>query len=870
LRETMKKSTATVRRLLLLVLAFAGTVSASAADKTRQVEVQHRKEIDSEYAAQDKRLEQAEVLVKKGDYEKAIKVYTDVCGELDLKSSDVSSWKANKRLRDIQGRLQKIREIAGDKALRSAKAAFTEAKYNDAVSFAEKAIILNPDLTSDADIVKAAALAKQRGNEARVAMSADTANPKLANDKKEVARNLAMARTLFKNRKYEEARRKVEDVYKIDPFNSEAAYLASQIYKHYYTTGYHRHQADVQSMMAYEAWQWVEPVFLRDSASNDVPAGTVKAASNQGINAKLDRIVFPQVQFDQADITAVIEFLRRNKNYDLPDKEGVIIDFSAGAAQPPPAPQQQQPADVPVDIVDDTMTDPLMAAAAKPKLPTPAAAAAPAAPINASEIQVTLRVNNVTLRELLDYICFLTDLTYTVLPDRVAFGASGNDIRREVFVVTPDALNSIVAFTGGAPAATENADAAADPATASSGVDDGGTENTGALTTGKGAGISIAPDALKKFFGVYGVDFNAPGSAISYNRKGKILMANTQENIRRLDEVLRLINTPKPMVQIEVKSIEIAENDWQELGFNWSFGELGEVKQDGTGWLSFMGNNVNYRNDGVESMTPGLALLRSALSGVDSKLINNLNIFPDLFGSIKPFGSDVEFNLSLTINALDRSDRTETIAAPTVTVSNGETATAILGRTYYFPESWDELEIDTEGGDGDSGYSYSITEPTPEFGDSEDIGTTFTVTPNIKNDNYTINLALKPKITAFIGEESYYITVDILDKASNTEYQEIYRIWRPIISTRSLDVNVNVYDGETLVIGGLADSTSQGRLDKIPILGDIPFIGRLFQSHSEMSVRKNMLILVTARLVNDAGLPIRRIEANGGIPELNR
>ena len=102
----MKKSTATVRRLLLLVLAFAGTVSASAADNTRQVEVQHRKEIDSEYAAQDKRLEQAEVLVKKGDYEKAIKIYTDICGELDLKSSDVNSWKANKRLRDIQGRLQ--------------------------------------------------------------------------------------------------------------------------------------------------------------------------------------------------------------------------------------------------------------------------------------------------------------------------------------------------------------------------------------------------------------------------------------------------------------------------------------------------------------------------------------------------------------------------------------------------------------------------------------------------------------------------------------------------------------------------------------------------------------------------------------------
>ena len=708
-------------------------------------------------------------------------------------------------------------------------------------------------------------MAKQRGNEVRAAVSADTANPKFASNEKAIARNLAMARTLFKNRKYEEARKKVEDVYKLDPFNADAAYLASQIYKHYYTAGYHRHQADVQSMMAYEAWQWVEPVFLRDSASNDVPAGTVKAASNQGINAKLDRIVFPQVQFDQADITAVIEFLRRNKNYDLPDKTGVIIDFSAGAAQPAPVQQAAQPVDTASEIIDESMVDPSMAPA-KPQLPTAAASATPAAPVNASEIQVTLRVNNVTLRELLDYICFLTDLTYTVLPDRVAFGAAGTNIRREVFVVTPDALNSIVAFTGGAPAATESADAtAADPSMTDASSADGG-ENTGALTAGKSGGVSISPDALKKFFGVYGVDFNTPGSAISYNRKGKILMANTQENISRLDEVLRLINTPKPMVQVEIKSIEIAENDWQELGFNWSLGELGEVNQNGHGWAAWSGENVNY-NGG----NPGLALLRSALSGVDSKLIDNLNIFPNLFGSIKPFGSDVEFNLSLTINALDRSDRTETIAAPTVTVANGDTATAILGRTYYFPESWDELEIDTEGGDGDSGYSYSITEPTPEFGDSEDIGTTFTVTPNIKNDNYTINLALKPKITAFVGEESYNIEVVITEKQNgNRQIVQNYRIWRPIISTRALDVNVNVYDGETLVIGGLADSTSQGRLDKIPILGDIPFIGRLFQSHSETSVRKNMLILVTARLVNDAGLPIRRIDGNGGIPEVNR
>ena len=74
------------------------------------------------------------------------------------------------------------------------------------------------------------------------------------------------------------------------------------------------------------------------------------------------------------------------------------------------------------------------------------------------------------------------------------------------------------------------------------------------------------------------------------------------------------------------------------------------------------------------------------------------------------------------------------------------------------------------------------------------------------------------------------------------------------------------------VIGGLSDSQSQKRLDKIPILADIPFIGRLFQNQSEISIRRNMLIFVTARFVDNAGisLPVESKVGNGGIPALVR
>ena len=83
-------------------------------------------------------------------------------------------------------------------------------------------------------------------------------------------------------------------------------------------------------------------------------------------------------------------------------------------------------------------------------------------------------------------------------------------------------------------------------------------------------------------------------------------------------------------------------------------------------------------------------------------------------------------------------------------------------------------------------------------------------------------------------------------------------------------MQVDVFHGETLVLGGLSDSRSSSRLDKIPILADIPFIGRLFQSHSEQSVRRNTLIFVTAKLMDNAGVPVRRLESNFGIPEIGR
>ena len=376
---------------------------------------------------------------------------------------------------------------------------------------------------------------------------------------------------------------------------------------------------------------------------------------------------------------------------------------------------------------------------------------------------------------------------------------------------------------------------------------------------------AITSDALKNFFEIYGVYF-PKGSSISYFR-GEVQMRNTAENHRHMQEILKGLNVEAPMIEVEVKSIELTENDMEELGFTWA---LGVIKNNKV--TVQKGSNTSVDGEGAV-----LKMLDGLLSGVDSRIVSNLNIFPDIFGSFKPFGIDESFNLTLTINALDRSDRTEQISAPRVLVANGVSARVKMTKAYFFPEDWEELEIETEEVGDNGNLSVNITPPSPEFSETEeDIGTVFTVTPTIREGNKVINLKLNPKITAYTGKDEAEVVVveERRDEIGSEWVQTVHRytVWRPVIATREVTVDVDLNHGETMVIAGLSDSTSQKRMDRIPILSDIPFIGRLFQTQSELSTRRNMLIFVTARLVNNDGIPLPRTESlgNGGIPMLSR
>jgi general secretion pathway protein D len=126
------------------------------------------------------------------------------------------------------------------------------------------------------------------------------------------------------------------------------------------------------------------------------------------------------------------------------------------------------------------------------------------------------------------------------------------------------------------------------------------------------------------------------------------------------------------------------------------------------------------------------------------------------------------------------------------------------------------------------------------------------VTPTVEEDD-SISLRLKPKVTEFEGFVEYGGTSIAI--ASDTTVTVPRGFYQPIFSVREVDTEVTIWDGATVVMGGLTREHSVRVRDSVPLLGDLPLVGRLFRSEGESTQKRNLLIFVTANLVSPGGSP---------------
>jgi general secretion pathway protein D len=112
-------------------------------------------------------------------------------------------------------------------------------------------------------------------------------------------------------------------------------------------------------------------------------------------------------------------------------------------------------------------------------------------------------------------------------------------------------------------------------------------------------------------------------------------------------------------------------------------------------------------------------------------------------------------------------------------------------------------------------------------------------------------LELNPRVTEFEGFVEYGGSSVAISGGTTVTLPSGF--YQPIFSTREINTRVTVWDGATLVMGGLTREEVRRVDDKVPVLGDIPYIGRAFRSKGEASQKRNLLVFVTANLVSPGG-----------------
>jgi len=231
------------------------------------------------------------------------------------------------------------------------------------------------------------------------------------------------------------------------------------------------------------------------------------------------------------------------------------------------------------------------------------------------------------------------------------------------------------------------------------------------------------------------------------------------------------------------------------------------------------------------------------------------------------------------INALKRKQGTDLLSAPRVTVMDGQSATITVAQEFIYPTEYEPAPPPTIGGGGGNndggglGGAIQIQSAIPQFEtvaplDEQpgfrEVGVVLNVTPTIEKYN-SINLRLTPKVTEFDGFIEYggnSAMIGTSQVGSPPMMIQPSGILMPIFSVRKVDTQVSIFDGATVIIGGLTREEVKTVNDKIPVLGNIPLLGKLFQSNAESYQKRNLLIFVSASIVSKGGSPVREVIQN--------
>jgi len=269
--------------------------------------------------------------------------------------------------------------------------------------------------------------------------------------------------------------------------------------------------------------------------------------------------------------------------------------------------------------------------------------------------------------------------------------------------------------------------------------------------------------------------------------------------MQEAEMIVRALDIRRAQVLIEAAIVEISDELGQDLGVQLALGDESGQSTPIAG--------TNFGNVG------------RSLGDVLGAILSESVIAPALGGITIGAGQRNEDGISwgVLLQALSTSAAANLLSTPSIITLDNQEAEIIVGQNVPF-----RTGQSTVTGDGTSNPFTTI--------ERRDIGLTLKVTPTISADG----------LVRLVVEQSTENIGDSIESASDI-----------ITNKREIKTTVLADDGETIVLGGLTTDDLQVNRSKVPLLGDIPFLGRLFSSESERRVKRNLLVFLRPRILLD-------------------
>jgi type IV pilus assembly protein PilQ len=295
------------------------------------------------------------------------------------------------------------------------------------------------------------------------------------------------------------------------------------------------------------------------------------------------------------------------------------------------------------------------------------------------------------------------------------------------------------------------------------------------------------------------------GSLSVDERTNTLLVQDTSDKLSDIRRLVQTLDVPVKQVLIEARIVIVSDTFERDLGAR--FG-VSTAQQNGPGGLLSVSGNGAGANSILGTGLGGASLTGTTLDNryqVNTPAANtNGSIGISLLGG--------SYLVDLELSAAQNEGKSETISSPRVITANQKQATIMQGVEIPYQES------------ASSGAT------TTQFKDA----------------------VLKLKVTPLITPDNRVILdLDVSDDSVGQQVTSATGGSVPSIDTRQIITQVLVNDGQTVVLGGILDTTKSKAANKVPFFGDIPFLGALFRSTTDINNKTELLIFITPKILRE-------------------